>query len=93
MEMLQKNNELPSTGWKDELYKKTFDEEFLGIERRCLKDQNFDIKSLEKLLDGLYLQEGSDWLGRGAVGETILSAQIAAYECFIATHKKCLQLA
>ncbi|MDR1363677.1 MAG: hypothetical protein LBJ35_06470 [Spirochaetaceae bacterium] len=71
--------------WQDVLYKKTFDDEIRGLERRCASDVNCTSGDLEAMLGHLYKMEGADWLGRGEVQNITLSATIAAYEFF--THK------
>ncbi|MDR2659887.1 MAG: hypothetical protein LBC27_07880 [Spirochaetaceae bacterium] len=69
--------------WQDVLYRKTFDDEFRGLERRCAFDVNCGASDLEGMLRHLYTMEGADWLGRGEAQSVMLSATIAAYECFI----------
>jgi hypothetical protein len=36
------------------------------------------------ILRGLYVRQGNDWTGRGAIGNAGLDASIAAYECILA---------
>jgi hypothetical protein len=69
--------------WQDNLYKKTFDDEFRGLERRYASGPGCDSGDLEGMLRHFYKMEGADWLGRGEVQNITLSATIAAYECFI----------
>jgi hypothetical protein len=72
-----------NNSWQDNLYQKTFDEEFIGLERRCASDLNSNLETLELMLNDFYRMEGADWLGRGEVQSIILSATIAAHESFI----------
>lgn len=69
-------------------YKDTFEEEIRGLERRRAYDPNLTIEYLEGTLKSLYVFEGNDWEGRGAVLDEVIRAQIAAYETFIENWKK-----
>ncbi|WP_010261014.1 hypothetical protein [Treponema primitia] len=70
--------------WQDTLYTKTFDQEVLGLERRRAVDPSCTIADVDGILQGLYVQDGADWLGRGEVGDITMAATIAAYEHIIA---------
>jgi len=72
-----------STDWRDIKYQEVFEQEFRGLERRRIADQNCTPEDLSGILETLYLSDGSDWIGRGELQDVILSATIAAYECFI----------
>ncbi|GHV23684.1 hypothetical protein FACS189494_11810 [Spirochaetia bacterium] len=74
--------------WQDKLYKKTFQDEWTGLERRRAADVNFTANDLNSLLKTLYDMDGADWLGRGEVQSIILSATIAAHEVFLQALKK-----
>ena len=76
-----------STQWIDEKYTEVFEEELRGLERRWAHDPSCTLDDLQGILDGLYISEGSDWTGRGQLGDTVYAATIAAYERFI-TQKK-----
>jgi hypothetical protein len=76
-----------TTQWIDEKYNEVFEEELRGLQRRCEHDPSCSIQDLQGILDGLYINEGSDWVGRGPLGNTVLAASIAAYEHFIAEKK------
>jgi hypothetical protein len=80
---------IPETpaGWRDTLYTKTFDQEIRGLERRREADPGCTAADLEGTLQGLYVMDGADWLGRGEVGDIVMAATIAAYEQFIAEWK------
>ncbi|MDR2097341.1 MAG: hypothetical protein LBP37_02350 [Spirochaetaceae bacterium] len=69
--------------WRDALYRKTFDDEYRGLERRRASDKNCGEDDLNGMLRRFYEIEGADWLGRGEVQNITLSATIAAYESFI----------
>jgi hypothetical protein len=70
--------------WREALYVKTFDEETLGLERRRAADPSCAAADIEGILRSLYLMDGTDWLGRGEVGDITLAATIAAYELAVA---------
>lgn len=69
-------------------YKETFDEEMRMLERRRAHDATLTVEQLEQTLQALYVLEGNDWEGRGALLDQMIAAQIAAHEIFIANWKK-----
>jgi hypothetical protein len=81
-------NQNKEISWQESLYKKTFDEEFLGLERRLKTDSACNVEDMESTLKHFYDMEGADWLGRGEVQSITLSATIAAYESFLENLKK-----
>ncbi|MDR2942346.1 MAG: hypothetical protein LBV17_07125 [Treponema sp.] len=76
-----------SVEWQDITYKETFEEETRGLIRRRQTDSCCKVGDLEGILNSLYIMDGADWVGRGSLQDTILSARIAAYERFIAQWK------
>lgn len=74
--------------WIDEKFRQVFEEETRGLERRRSHDSSCTIADLEGVLKNLYIMDGNDWVGRGQVQDTTLSATIAAYERFIEQWKK-----
>ncbi|MDR2470582.1 MAG: hypothetical protein LBD09_00550 [Treponema sp.] len=72
-----------STGWREETYRKTYEEEIRGLRRRLEADPSCTAEDLEGTLKNLYIMDGSDWLGRGEVQSLTLAAVIAAYEAVI----------
>ncbi len=77
-----------STQWIDEKYQEVFEDELTGLQRRRERDPSCTVADLEGVLKNLYIMDGNDWIGRGQVQDTTLSATIAAYEHFIAEWKK-----
>jgi hypothetical protein len=77
-----------TTEWIDEKYSQVFDEELLGLERRKEQDPSYSLSDAVGILKNLYIMDGNDWTGRGFVGDTTMSATIAAYEHFIAEETK-----
>jgi hypothetical protein len=69
------------------LYAQVLEDELGALERRMAPPTGETLADLEAQLQGLYANQGSDWLGRGVVGDITLGATIAAYEVFIATSK------
>jgi hypothetical protein len=76
-----------SDGWRETKYRETFEREFRGLERRRAADPACTLEALEGTLKHLYLMDGSDWIGRGELQDTVMAATIAAYEAFIAGWK------
>lgn len=74
--------------WIDEKYRQVFEEETIGLERRRANDTSCTIEDLQGMLKNLYIMDGNDWVGRGQVQDTTLSATIASYERFIDNWKK-----
>ncbi|GHU31928.1 hypothetical protein FACS1894172_07660 [Spirochaetia bacterium] len=60
----------------------TFDHEIRGLNRR--RELGCPVQEIEQVLHDLYILDGSDWLGRGAVGDLQMAATLAAYESFLA---------
>jgi len=76
-----------SKEWLEIKYNETFEEETRGLSRRRQADSGCKAEDLEGTLKNLYIMEGADQEGRGELQDTILSARIAAYECFISNWK------
>jgi hypothetical protein len=72
-----------STEWRDITYRETFEGELRGLQRRRACDPALTVADIEGTLKHLYIMDGSDWLGRGGVGDQTMAATIAAYERFI----------
>ena len=73
-----------SEEWKDTKYKNVFEEELRGLERRRESDPNCRVEDIQAVLNNLYIMDGADSGGRGALQDVTMSATIAAYERFIA---------
>jgi hypothetical protein len=73
--------------WQDTLYTNTFDQEVRGLERRREAGTGCTVADVEGILQGLYVMDGADWLGRGEVQDITMAATIAAYEHIIAEWK------
>ncbi|MCL2442117.1 MAG: hypothetical protein FWD13_01465 [Treponema sp.] len=76
-----------SDEWRDIKYKEIFEQETRGLTRRRQSDPTCKVEDFEGILNNLYIKDGADHDGRGSLQDTIISATIAAYECFIAEWK------
>jgi len=79
-----------SEEWRNVKYQETFDDEVRGLSRRRQADPACKVEDLEATLKNLYIMDGGDNGGRGCLQDTILAAQIAAYEHFIAEWRAAL---
>ena len=73
-----------SLEWRDAKYHEVFEDELRGLKRRRQSDSALKIDDLEATLKNLYIMDGADQGGRGCLQDTIIAAQTAAYEHFIA---------
>lgn len=74
---------MSSTAWRDQAYRENFDRIHANLAYRRQNDPAFSLQEAEGVLKSLYTMEGNDWLGRGELGDVVMSAQIAAHEAFI----------
>lgn len=72
-----------SVEWRDIEYNRVYDEEIRGLKRRRQNDKTVTLEELQGILDSLYIIDGNDQDGRGPLGDTTITAQIAAYEHII----------
>jgi hypothetical protein len=77
-----------STMWRDEMYERVFAEETRALERRFQAGVACSMTDMENQLQYLYVREGNDQEGRGAVGDIVLAATVAAFERFICEQKR-----
>lgn len=65
-------------------YEDTFESVHSGLTK--LGEQNLPQaeKIIRGILKGLYVRQGNDWTGRGALGNAEVDGSIAAYECVLA---------
>lgn len=74
---------MSSTGWQEQKEEEIFEGTLKSLETRRRKDPHYTLQSAQAELDHFYIQDGNNWLGRGELGDVIMSATIAAYEHFI----------
>ena len=67
---------------EEKIFQKNYDETLAMLELK-LKNKSFEITSIKGELDSLYIYEGLDWTGRGAIKNSEIGGTIAAYEVFI----------
>jgi hypothetical protein len=77
-----------TTEWYDAKYEEIFDQEFRGLTRRFESNPGCPIADIQNQLHHLYVRDGNDQEGRGAVGDIVIAATIAAYERFIFEYRK-----
>jgi hypothetical protein len=73
--------------WQDEKYREVFEGTLRGLERRRALDPSFGVEEVEGILRHLYIQDGNDQGGRGALQDVVIAASIAAHEQFVAELK------
>ena len=73
-----------SEEWKEIKYREVFEEELRGLERRRESDPLCKVEDIQATLKNLYIMDGADIGGRGALQDTVMAATIAAYEHFTA---------
>jgi hypothetical protein len=74
---------LEVTDWRDAAYREVFEGTCRFLERG-LRDETLSPDEIQRLLEAAYVDQGNDWLGRGALQEVTQAATIAAYEHVLA---------
>jgi hypothetical protein len=69
--------------WRDETYRRVFESTCRFVEAG-LRDGSYQRDEVERMLEAAYVDQGNDWLGRGALQDTTQAATIAAYEHVLA---------
>lgn len=67
-------------GWPQRKYREVFDQTCAELDLRRRSDPQFTVDALRGLLATAYVNEGNDWIGRGAVHDLTQAAIIAAFE-------------
>jgi hypothetical protein len=78
------SDEPADRNWRQRKYDEVFEQTCAQVELRRRHDPSFSLEQLEGILRTAYVDEGNDWVGRGAVQDIVLSATIAAYEHVLA---------
>jgi len=79
------------TGYLDERYDATFESVHGVLVELVQRDPEQTERHIRQTLKSLYIRQGNDWTGRGAIGNAGLDASIAAHESILAelTHRHC----
>jgi hypothetical protein len=77
------------TDYIEERYDDTFESVYSSLSRMVEQDCVRAECYIRGILKGLYVRQGNDWTGRGAIGNAGLDASIAAYECILAEMNGC----
>lgn len=72
------------TDYIEERYDDTLESVYCSLSRMVEQDSARAERYIRGILKGLYVRQGNDWTGRGAIGNAGLDASIAAYECILA---------
>lgn len=67
-----------------ENYEGTFASVHGALAEMVRKDPVQAQETIRGILKDMYIRQGNDWTGRGAIGDAGLEASIAAYECILA---------
>ncbi len=72
------------TDYIDERYDDTFDSVYTVLSDLARRDPSATILHIRQTLKSLYIRQGNDWTGRGAIGNAGLDASVAAHEAVLA---------
>ena len=75
------------TTYIDERYDDAFESVHNSLSVMAQQDPNRAAEYVRGILKSLYIRQGNDGTGRGAIGNASLDASIAAYECILAELK------
>lgn len=72
------------TAYIEERYDETFESVYTVLHDLARKDPAAAGRQIRQTLKSLYIRQGNDWTGRGAIGNAGLDASIAAHEAVLA---------
>lgn len=72
------------TTYLEERYDETFESVYTVLHDLAQKDRAAAGKQIRQTLKSLYIRQGNDWTGRGAIGNAGLDASVAAHEAVLA---------
>ena len=67
-----------------ENYDETFESVYAALVEMVRQNPDHSRQTIRGILKDLYVRQGHDWTGRGAIGDAGIEASIAAYECILA---------
>jgi hypothetical protein len=71
---------MPMTDYIAENYDDTFASVYAALSGMVRQYPERARKAISGILKGMYIRQGNDWTGRGAIADAGLEASIAAYE-------------
>lgn len=72
------------TAYIEERYDETFDSVYTVLSELAQHDPLAARRQISHTLKSLYIRQGNDWTGRGAIGNAGLDASVAAHEAVLA---------
>jgi hypothetical protein len=75
---------MPMTSYIDERYDDTFTSVYESLAEMARQDPEQTERHIRQTLKSLYVRQGNDWTGRGAIGNAGLDASVAAHESMLA---------
>lgn len=72
------------TAYIDERYDDTFDSVYTVLRELAQHNPDQAVHHIRQTLKSLYIRQGNDWTGRGAIGNAGLDASVAAHEAVLA---------
>lgn len=72
------------TAYIEERYDETFESVYTVLCELARKDPAAACRQIRQTLKYLYIRQGNDWTGRGAIGNAGLDASVAAHEAVLA---------
>ena len=72
------------TDYIEERYDGTFESVYWSLSKMVQQDHDRAERYIRGILKNLYIMQGNDWTGRGAIGNAGVDGSIAAYECILA---------
>lgn len=71
------------TDYIDERYDDTFESVYTMLSDLARRDRTSALRHISQTLKSLYVRQGNDWTGRGAIGNAGLDASVAAHEAVL----------
>jgi hypothetical protein len=86
---MEEETSMSMTAYIDERYEDTFSSVYAVLHELAQKDPEQAERHIRQTLKSLYIRQGNDWTGRGAIGNAGLDASVAAHESILAelTHR------
>ena len=71
------------TTFIEENYDETFESVYAALAEMVRQNPDQARQTIRGILKDLYVRQGLNWTGRGAIGDAGIEASIAAYECIL----------